>query len=480
MDFKILGHASLYIKSDNYSIVIDPWLLGSCYWRSWWNYPTASYDEIEMANVDAVVISHIHWDHWHGPTLKRLFKGKRIITPDEPGMRSRKDLKAIGFKDIECVPHGKTISVGDIEITLYQFGLFLNDAAIVIRTGGVTILNANDAKIAGWSLEHLIKKHGKIDFAFRSHSSANARINYKIDDQEEDFVADDRNHYFRSFQLFMDAVSPNYAIPFASNHCHLHDETLHFNNYISNPLELREYCKSHSSTVQHWQLKVMLPGSEWNSKSGFNLKSEDPFINKQKNLQYYRERVNDSLIRYRAEENKVKISDILMKKFLNFFTMKPFWHSKYPDFLLTVTWPDLPHKTFKISPGQGTWQETEATLISQPGLGLIVIPAIVFRDSINKNMFHHAGISKRCQFIATSKSDLSKIEAIFGLLERIELGVYPLNAGFIKNLFRAYISRWREIFVYMQAFIFMKIYKKPLYLIEEIILSKTNIRRVKF
>ena len=39
MSFKILSHASLLIKSDANELLVDPWLVGSCYWRSWWNYP---------------------------------------------------------------------------------------------------------------------------------------------------------------------------------------------------------------------------------------------------------------------------------------------------------------------------------------------------------------------------------------------------------------------------------------------------------
>ena len=66
-EIKVLSHACLLAKFGGTSIIIDPWLLGSCYWRSWWNFPEARFDADEVRAVDAVVISHIHWDHWHGP-----------------------------------------------------------------------------------------------------------------------------------------------------------------------------------------------------------------------------------------------------------------------------------------------------------------------------------------------------------------------------------------------------------------------------
>ena len=51
----------------------------------------------------------------------------------------------------------------------------------MIEGDGVTLLNANDAKIAGWPLRHLVARHGPIDFAFRSHSSANARVCWRLE-----------------------------------------------------------------------------------------------------------------------------------------------------------------------------------------------------------------------------------------------------------------------------------------------------------
>ena len=33
------GHSSLEIRRKDFSLIFDPWLLGSAYWRSWWNFP---------------------------------------------------------------------------------------------------------------------------------------------------------------------------------------------------------------------------------------------------------------------------------------------------------------------------------------------------------------------------------------------------------------------------------------------------------
>ncbi len=39
MKFTIVSHAGLLVESAGTSLMMDPWIVGSCYWRSWWNYP---------------------------------------------------------------------------------------------------------------------------------------------------------------------------------------------------------------------------------------------------------------------------------------------------------------------------------------------------------------------------------------------------------------------------------------------------------
>ena len=43
MNLKSYGHATLSLEYEGKPIIItDPWLIGSCYWRSWWlqHYPS--------------------------------------------------------------------------------------------------------------------------------------------------------------------------------------------------------------------------------------------------------------------------------------------------------------------------------------------------------------------------------------------------------------------------------------------------------
>jgi UDP-MurNAc hydroxylase len=465
-EIKILSHASLLVKTESSSIVIDPWLVGSCYWRSWWNFPKPAFTESDLEHVDAVVISHIHWDHWHGPTLKKYFKGKAVVTSEDPNLRSEHDLRSIGFNDITRLSHSKSLNIGDIKVTFYNFGLFLTDSAIVIEAGGTTILNANDAKIAGWPLKKILRDHGPIDFALRSHSSANTRVCYEIPG-DKSFVSDDREHYFRSFKLFMDVVKPKFAVPFASNHCHLNDDVIKFNSYISNPIELRDYVEELNSELD-WSLKVMLPGSSWSSNCGFSFADEACFSDSENYIKKYLEDVYDRLAVSRNRELNLKINEKVLDRFRSVLKKSGAINCKAKVRFL-ITNPDGPCESLLFN--EGTLVKTG--IISETpekGTSTIVIPNIIFRDAILKNMFHHAGISKRCRYLAYDTSDMNVLKNFVGKLERYEL-TGDIDIPYLKRLVFSYFGRWRELVVYAKALYLLKFKKMELHHIEEEILK---------
>ena len=100
MEFKVHGHACLEVIASGKSIICDPWLVGSAYWRSWWNYPPLQPNVLEEINPDYIYITHLHWDHFHGPTLRKLGTDKTIIIPKTPELKLLNDIKSIGFKNI--------------------------------------------------------------------------------------------------------------------------------------------------------------------------------------------------------------------------------------------------------------------------------------------------------------------------------------------------------------------------------------------
>ena len=113
MKLTTLGHACLYVESSNTRLLIDPWIIGSCYWRSWWNYPEPNTEIIKELKPTHIYITHLHWDHYHGPSL-RLFEdiGTKILLPKHFNSRMLKDCqKYFKFKHIKELNHGQKYNI---------------------------------------------------------------------------------------------------------------------------------------------------------------------------------------------------------------------------------------------------------------------------------------------------------------------------------------------------------------------------------
>ncbi len=106
---------------------------------------------------------------------------------------------------------------------------------------------------------------------------------------------------------------------------------------------------------------------------------------------------------------------------------------------------------------------------------VIIMPAIIFKDAVWKNMFHYAGISKRCRFLASSERDLTILKRVLGHLEIVELGALPLNLSYIGRFSRTHMARWPEVLADLKALWHSRVSGKPTYLVEEIIFKSSRL-----
>ncbi len=103
-----LGHSTVAIELDGLHVVTDPLLTRRVahLWRS-------SVPEFDRT-VDAVLLSHLHWDHFHLPSLKRLAVGATVVVP----RGSERLVSRVGFASVVGVRGGDTVRVGEVEVTV--------------------------------------------------------------------------------------------------------------------------------------------------------------------------------------------------------------------------------------------------------------------------------------------------------------------------------------------------------------------------
>ncbi len=444
MKFTVVSHAGLLVESNGRSLLTDPWLIGSCYWRSWWNYPPPPPELIDRLKPDFIYLTHLHWDHFHSPSLRRFDPGTLVLVPRAHFDRMLHDLRSLGFRNVRELTHGVSEKMpGGFALTSFQFRLSL-DSALVIEAGGVTVLNANDCKLMGGPLWHLKRKFPKIDFVLRSHSSASSYPYCVSSDYPEHLNHREREDYLREFLVFCESLRTRYAVPFASNHCFLHQETFHFNETVVSPYDVKRYFDAHRRDMTECQ--VMIPGDSWSSEEGFSLAKRDYFTRREEHLQALQERHAAALSAYYEREDAVRPD---WKSFERYFLM--LLASLPPGFSFLFPARALFHAQGATS---AFWlvdfrarEVTQADPETPHDFKLTTHPAIL-KDCCQNRMFSVFTASKRVRYHLKTRRALLYYHLFNSLMDMYESGYFPLSRMANRRFIGNWLRRWREILFY--------------------------------
>ena len=451
MKFTVISHACLYIEYLNTRLLVDPWFIGSCYWRSWWNYPEPPDDLISSLKPTHIYITHLHWDHYHGPSLRKMQKYQpEIIFPKHFNKRMLGDcIRDFNFKKITEIDHAKTYNIGDdFNITSYQFNPVIIDSSIVIEANNICLLNSNDAKVFGLSLKQILSNHKQFDFVFRSHSSAGP-IPHCI--KGADPIKSDRSptDYCKDFINFGKAANGKYLIPFASSHIYLHPKTQKYNVYYSNPQMVKENFEQNNNSDQ---ICVLMPsGSSWSKESGFKTINHD--------YSKIKDHINES-----TKKNKEKIERSLKRNEKLFFK-EQYFHAYFKKFLKSTFFPfnlsfkfaflikELPTNTLFLCIIDGNKKNTKLLKLKNESeifeyqLSFIIKTSTDIFNDCNKKIMHNTfAASKLLEIILISSTSKRNLNKYLSLVDFYENDCLPISKLFSKRNFLILLRRWREFF----------------------------------
>ncbi len=443
MKLTVLSHACLLIESGPDRLLIDPWILGSCYWRSWWHCPEARPEALNPASISAIYFTHEHSDHLHFPSLRRFAQTTRILVPRFPVDRMARALHDRGYSNCEEIPHGSSAQVGALQVHSYQHGT--DDSIVAITDGQTTVLNLNDAKVGGLSLRHILKRHPPIDFLLRSHSPAQAYPFCYTADDPKDLALLPLSYYTDSFIAAVQSARPKYAVPFASNVCHLHPESRAQNAHMVSPQAVAQACRG---KISRTEAVVMTPGDSWRSGEGF---TQAPQRGKR-----------DAEIQRLLKDKKTKLAqaDAEEKAIppIDFDSFRGYAER----FARAVPWPlrkmYASRVAFAMPSGElfiidlGYAQVTRAAEGAGGLHSIVRADPHLLRDAIEKEGLNLVGISKRLR-VHLCRGGLIGDAAFWGLLTIFELGYLPLSNLLTPRAAAVLFSRWREFIGYIPVFL---------------------------
>lgn len=477
----IHGHSCCEINSTNFSIICDPWLVGSAYWRSWFNFPeTPDFDTLikRWSKKDQLFfyITHLHWDHFHGPTLKKIIdncsNNYKFLIPKTPEKRLFLDLESIVGKDnIMELTHAKKYNiVDDLSILSFQSGPFFADSIFSIFSKDFSLLNINDAKIFKLSLSHLLSLIPKPNYVLRSHSSANDRCCLREQDGKLKNYSFDKKRIDYSREFFDACYSTNtdYAIPFASNMACLHRETYQYNKILNFSDYVFEDFKKLSSQYKNMQCKLLLPTEKLNLVNGkqvVNNKLRDILLATDRNLylKNYQNSMEDTLSKQYSIEEKTKFNyKLLDNYFSKIINSTPFFIKKYLGkhiFIRVFSKNNI--NIFNIDFLKNNIEEINFLPYKRNNV-IVNVNAYVINDVCRKSHWNSLGVSKRLEvWIAPNNNRYLCFNFLCNIIE--SKGFLP-----IKNIIRPrfvliWLKRYREILDIFNFIIQVKIFnKKPI------------------
>jgi L-ascorbate metabolism protein UlaG (beta-lactamase superfamily) len=103
-----LGHSCAAIRLDGFLIVTDPVLRA----RIFHLRRKSAVDPATLDGVDAILVSHVHYDHLDLPSLNQLDRQAQVLVPAGAGALLRRR----GFRSVREVAAGDEVDVGAVTI----------------------------------------------------------------------------------------------------------------------------------------------------------------------------------------------------------------------------------------------------------------------------------------------------------------------------------------------------------------------------
>lgn len=110
MRITFVGHSTVLVELDGRRVLTDPLLRGRV---AHLVRRAPPIDAGAIADVDLVLVSHMHADHFDPASLRMIGKRAELVVPEGAGSATTK----LGFGRVTELPEGERLAVGGVEVT---------------------------------------------------------------------------------------------------------------------------------------------------------------------------------------------------------------------------------------------------------------------------------------------------------------------------------------------------------------------------
>ncbi|MCI0561836.1 MAG: MBL fold metallo-hydrolase [Nitrososphaera sp.] len=417
MEIQTLGHASLLISDDAGEPVLltDPWLIGSCYWRSWWlqNYPDKDLVR-NLMRVRYCYITHEHPDHFHTASIRKLSRNIQFLSPSLPQERIAKYLSSQGFR-ANTIPRFEWKEIHP-KINILSIPLFNDDSLLLIDTPQACIINLNDSKPRVVQMKRLSRFLGenapaKKRILLSSYSPASI-VNSFIRNAERISIKS-KEEYVRYISENCELMKIDYYMPFASQVIFKRSDSAWAN----------EFKVSYRDLSHYWSAKdaVLLP-----PYAKMNLDSFERSFTAEERYNHNEEEYIPKILHQEDSDAAADFDDVCIDK----LRQKLNHHRLF----LCLLFPkgigfNLEKKQLYYNPWSGDINETAAK-----GNFILKIPAGAFRDAIMFGHFGDLGITMFTTIILNSNIHPRRIYLLFVIVTYHDYGHTAKLTNFFKWL----------------------------------------------
>lgn len=256
LQITFVNHAGMLIESGEVRLLVDPWLRGDAFNRSWSLLSPTWFPD--FSRVTHIWFSHEHPDHFHPPSVQEIPEDYRSrITVLYQSTRDKKILdycRSLGFQVVE-LPDGDGYSLNP-SFRVLCGKMATGDSWLLCDDGNHRLLNLNDCELKTEQLAWLLyRKVGSVDALFTQFSYAGWIGN--IDEPLKRREASERK--VKDIIMQANVFKPKYVVPFASYVWFSHEENYYMNDEMNKIHDILPILRNETGA----DIIIMYPGDSW-------------------------------------------------------------------------------------------------------------------------------------------------------------------------------------------------------------------------